>query len=289
MRRALPFLTLLGLAFGLCLRTPAQISTGITPVSIGVTPGWLRNLGDGEGGAYSCTSGTCLITDEKWVSSFNVSAGATAFTKAGNSPITIRSTGPCTVAGTIGNTPNIQAGVGINVRGDFGGGGGGGGAGATAHGQGGWNTVGNGWVEIGLGGRGGAAPGGAGGTGETPNKLQYRALLSAGSFWPAGGSLGGAGGGPSGGQPGNGGGPVILVCQSIDFTGTIDVSGGPGQPPSANNSGAGGGAVRGTSFSLRLVMWPPRARSTPLEDWAGVATALRAAEPEAMAATDGVN
>jgi hypothetical protein len=238
MKRGLPFLTLLGLAFGVCLRTPAQ-------TSIGVTPGWLRNLGDGEGGAYSCTSGACLITDEKWVSSFNVSAGATAFTKAGNSPITIRSTGPCTVAGTIGNTPNIQAAVGINVQGDFGGGGGGGGAGATTHAQGGWYTVGNGWIEIALGGRGGAAPGGAGGNGETPNKLQYRMLLSVGSFWPAGGSLGGAGGGSGGGQPGNGGGPVILVCQSIDFTGTIDVSGGAGQPPSADNSGAGGGGGAG--------------------------------------------
>jgi hypothetical protein len=237
-KRGFLVLSLSALASGLCLRTPAQ-------TSIGATPGWLRNLGDGEGGAWSCTSATCLITDEKWVSSFNVSAGATAFTKAGNSPIIIRSTGPCTVAGTIGNSPNIQSSVGINVQGDFGGGGGGGGAGATAHGQGGWYTVGDGWVEIAPGGRGGAAPGGAGGNGETPNKLQYRPLLSVGSFWPAGGSLGGAGGGPGGGQPGNGGGPVILVCQSIDFTGTIDVSGGAGQPPSANNSGAGGGGGAG--------------------------------------------
>jgi hypothetical protein len=237
-KRGFLVLSLSALASGLCLRTPAQ-------TSIGVTPGWLRNVGDGEGGAYSCTSATCLITDEKWVSSFNVSAGATAFTEAGNSPIIIRSTGPCTVAGTLGNTPNINHSVGINVHGDFGGGGGGGGAGATAHGRLGWWTVGNGWVEIADGGRGGAAPEGAGGTGETPKPRQYHALLSSGSFWPAGGSLGGAGGGPAGGQPGNAGGPIILVCESINFTGRIDVSGGPGLPPTANNSGAGGGGGAG--------------------------------------------
>jgi hypothetical protein len=152
------------------------------------------------------------------------------------------------VAGTLGNSPNVPtpgASVGINVYGDFGGGGGGGGGGATAHGMGGLWTVGNGWVEIAEGGSPGAAPGGAGGTGETPNRRQYHTLLSSGSFWPAGGSIGGMGGGPGGGQPGDGGGPVILVCESIDFTGTINVSGGRGGPPTANDSGAGGGGGAG--------------------------------------------
>src|SRR5215472_16711340 len=238
MRRVFPFLFVLSLAFGLCLRMPAQ-------TSIGVTAGWLRYLGDGSGGAYSCSSGTCFLTDEHWVSSFNVSAGATAFVKSGNSPIIIRSTGPCTVAGTLGNTPNIGNSAGISVQGDFGGGGGGGGAGATARGHFGWWSVGNGWVNLVSGGNGGAPPGGKGGNGSTPVLTQYRSLLSSGSFWPAGGSLGGAGGGPAGGQPGNAGGPVILVCESINFTGTIDVSGGAGAPPTANNSGAGGGGGAG--------------------------------------------
>jgi hypothetical protein len=227
----------LGLVLGLCLRIPAQ-------TSIGTTPGWLKNLGNGAGGAWSCTS-TCNITDEKWVASFNVAAGAVAYSKAGNSPITIRSTGPCTVAGTIGNTPNIGGSVGITTYGDFGGGGGGGGGGATAHGHSGYWTVGNGWVEIAGGGLGGAAPAATGGNGETPNVLQYRSLLSSGSFWPAGGSLGGVGGGPGGGLPGNAGGPVILVCGSINFTGTIDVSGGPGRTNTAINGGAGGGGGAG--------------------------------------------
>jgi len=237
MRRGLLFLSVLALAFGLCLRIPAQ-------TSIGTTPGWLRYLGNGAGGNYSCSSGTCFITDEHWVSSFNVSAGATALSQSGNSPIIIRSIGVCTIAGTLGNSPNIPSSpppVGINTYGDFGGGGGGGGGGATTHGRSGYWTVGNGWVEIASGGIGGPAPAGPGTNGETPGVTQYRPLLSTGSFWPAGGSLGGLGGGPHGGLPGNAGGPVILVCGSINFTGTIDVSGGAGKPPSANNSGAGGG------------------------------------------------
>jgi hypothetical protein len=248
MRSKFLFLSVLGLAFGLCLRTPAQ-------TSIGVTPGWLRYLGDGGrtfGGPFSCPSGqTCDITDENWVSSFEVSAGATAVCASADGPIIVRSTGSCTVAGTLSNSPNSGGGGrtnpngGINVQGDFGGGGGGGGAGATAHGHSGLWTVGDGWVEIADGGPPGLAPAGAGGKGETPNKLQYRPLLTNGSYWPAGGSIGGVGGGPGGGQPGNGGGPVIMVCQSINFTGTIDVSGGNGYPPTANNSGGGGGGGAG--------------------------------------------
>jgi len=237
MRRGLLFLSVLASAFGLCLRIPAQ-------TSIGATPEWLQYLGNGVGGALSCPP-TCFITDEHWVSSFNVGAGATAYLQSGNGPIIIRSTGPCTVAGTLGNTPNIGSSEGINTFGDFGGGGGGGGGGATTHGRTGYWTVGNGWVEIASGGIGGPAPAGPGTNGETPGVAQYRPLLSAGSLWPAGGSPGGVGGGPNGGLPGNAGGPIILVCESIDFTGTIDVSGGPGGPPTANNSGAGGGGGAG--------------------------------------------
>jgi hypothetical protein len=237
MRRVFLILSLFGLAFGLCLRIPAQ-------TSIGTTPGWLRYLGNGMGGNYTCST-TCTITDEHWFSSFNIPAGATAFVKSGNGPIIIRSTGPCTLAGTLGNTPNIGFSAGISVQGDFGGGGGGGGAGATNRGHVGPWTVGNGWVNLVSGGTAGFVPAGKGGPGATPVNTQYRSLLSAGSFWPAGGSLGGAGGGPAGGQPGNAGGPIILVCESINFTGTIDVRGGPGSPPTANNSGAGGGGGAG--------------------------------------------
>jgi hypothetical protein len=238
MRIVFPILSVLALVFGLCVRIPAQIS-------IGVTPGWLTHLGDGSGGAFSCTSGFCGIDGEHWYSSFNVSAGATALVAAGNSPGIVRSTGACTVAGTIANTPNIDNAAGISAQGDLGGGGGGGGGGSTAKGHFGWNTVGNGWVILVSGGTAGAAGGGNGGNGMAAVFSQYAPLLSAGSFWPNGGSWGAPGGGSNGGLPGNAGGPVILVCQSINFTGTINVSGGAGKPPTANGSGAGGGGGAG--------------------------------------------
>jgi hypothetical protein len=239
-KRVFPFVSVLAVAFGLCFRTPAQIS-------IGVTPEWLTYLGNGSAGAFSCTSGFCGIDDEHWYSSFNVSVGATALVHAGNSPGIIRSTGACTVAGTVANTPNIDNATGESVQGDFGGSGGGGGGGTTYAGQVGFSTVGNGWVPVVSGGTAGAIPGGSGGNGATPVFSQYHPLLSAGSFWPAGGSLGGVGGGlfAGPGHGGNGGGPIIMVCQSINFTGTIDVSGGAGKPPTGNNSGAGGGGGAG--------------------------------------------
>jgi hypothetical protein len=238
MRRVLLLLFVLALAFGLCVRIPAQIS-------IGVTPGWLTYLGNGSAGAFSCKSGFCGIDDEHWYTSFNVSAGATALVHAGNGPGIIRSTGACTITGTLANTPNLDNSLGISVQGDFGGGGGGGGGGSNAAGHFGWYTVGDGWVPIVSGGTKGAAPAGSGGNGATPALSQYASLLSVGSFWPAGGSVGGKGGGPFGGVPGNAGGPVIMVCQSINFTGTINVSGGAGLPPTGNNSGGGGGGGAG--------------------------------------------
>jgi hypothetical protein len=238
MKRVFIFLFLLVCAFPLLVGTQAQ-------TSIGVTPGWLRYLGDGSDGNYSCSSGNCFFSDEHWFSSFNVSAGATIYNFAGNGPSIIRSTGACTIAGTISNSPNSLGSTGTTNFGDFGGGGGGGGAGATAAGHIGKWTVGNGVIEIANGGRGGNPSGGSGGSGETPAKTHYRALLSSGSFWPGGGSPGGAGGGPAGGKSGNGGGAVILVCNSINFTGRIDVSGGLGTPPTADNSGGGGGGGAG--------------------------------------------
>jgi hypothetical protein len=237
MGRELMMLLVLVLTLGLCPNARTQSS--------GITSPWLTFLGDGSDGAFSCTSGVCHLTDEYWFSSFNISAGATVYAGSGNGPTIVRSIGPCTIAGTLGNTPSILSAVGITVAGDFGGGGGGGGGGATEAGSGGRWTVGNGVVEISNGGSGGASSGGTGGSGQTPVRSQYRPLLSAGSFWPAGGSPGGTGGGPEGGKGGHGGGPVILVCNSINFTGTINVSGGSGVSPSAANSGAGGGGGAG--------------------------------------------
>ena len=202
---------------------------------------WLEFVGDGSEGAYSCTSGTCVLGGEHWFSSFVVSAGASVVNAGQNSPIVIRSAGACTVAGTISNSPD--SGGGVTAAGDFGAGGGGGGGG-TLKGHAGYYSVGPGTIEIISQGSGGAASGGNGGNGAVPATGQYHQLLSGGSFWPVGGSAGGVGG-SSGGAGGLGGAPIILVCDSINFTGTIDVSGGPGGDSPANNSGAGGGGGAG--------------------------------------------
>jgi hypothetical protein len=239
MRKILLVLSGLTLVLGLCLRVSAQ-------TSIGVTPPWLQDLADAEDGPLSCSSGTCFLTDEHWVSSFTVSAGATAYSLSGNGPTIIRSTGACTIAGTLANSPNTLPGsLGTPGDGDFGGGGGGGGGGQGAPGQPGFFSLGNGEIPIVSGGVGGMPGGGAGGNGGSTVTPQYRPLLSSGSYYPGGGSIGGFGGGPSGGLGGSGGGAIILVCGSINFTGTIDVSGGAGSAPAANNSGAGGGGGGG--------------------------------------------
>lgn len=202
---------------------------------------WLEFLGDGAEGAYSCTSGRCALGGEHWFSSFSVAAGASVVNAGQNSPIVIRSTGACTVSGTILNSPDSGGGVAAN--GDFGAGGGGGGGG-TLKGHIGYYGVGPGTIEIISPGSAGPASGGNGGNGAVPATGQYHQLLSGGSFWPVGGGAGGVGG-SSGGMGGLGGAPVILVCDSINFTGTIDVSGGPGAASPGNNSGAGGGGGAG--------------------------------------------
>lgn len=208
------------------------------------TPGWLRFLGDGSEGAYSCPPGpTCVLGDEHWFSSFTVSSGATLATTGQNGPIIIRSTGTCTIAGTMSDSPNSGAGVAITGGGDFGGSGGGGGGG-TGAGQNGFSGLADANLVISPGGNAGAVGGGTGGDGAAATQQQYRLLLGGGTFWPVGGGAGGPGG-TNGGLGGSGGGPIILVCNAIDFTGTIDVSGGPGAPSTGGNSGAGGGGGGG--------------------------------------------
>jgi hypothetical protein len=211
------------------------------------SPAWLQYLGNDSGGSYSCNSGTCVLGDERWFSSFTVSRGAVVVSTANNGPFIIRSTGTCSVAGTISNSVNTAHGGGVFNSGDFGGGGGGGGGGKIG-GQAGLNGVGDGNIEIVAAGNGGA-PGQRGGTGESPSALQYRSLIAGGTFWAVGGATGGRGGGngsgAAGGVGGTGGGPVIIVCETIDFTGTIDASGGAGAAAPANNTGAGGGGGGG--------------------------------------------
>ena len=117
MKKLLSFFTVL-MALAVCLPTQAQNIP---------TPTWLQYLANGSGGFYSCGSGTCALGDERWFSSFNVSAGATVVSTANNGPFIIRSNGTCTVAGTISNSVNTAHGGGVLNRGDVGGAGGGGG------------------------------------------------------------------------------------------------------------------------------------------------------------------
>jgi hypothetical protein len=235
-KKAILFTFVLAVVFALYSEASAQV----------VSPRWLRYLGNGSEGDYSCTSGTCVLGEEHWFSSFSVSAGSTVIVQGGNGPLIIRSTGACTVAGVISNSFNSGGGLGISGTGDFGGTGGGGGGGIVTVGRPGFMTVGGGGKGITiLNGGAPGAPFGRGKNGNAPLPAEYHVLVDSGSFWPVGGSKGGAGGGTNGAPAGSGGGPVILVCNSINFTGSIDASGGPGNSPSADNSGAGGGGGGG--------------------------------------------
>ncbi len=204
------------------------------------TPDWLTWLGNGTT-PYACSSGTCDLSGENWFSSFTLSSGAELLNNTAG-PLIIRATGACTIAGTISGSPNA-GNPGISGNGDFGGGGGGGGGGALAGTQG-RNTLVVPGVPIVNGGKGGGAGGGAGQNALTVNQGQYRMLLSSGSPWPGGGAVGGQGG-SNGGAGGTGGTPVIFVCDTINFTGTINVSGSNGGNAPANNTGAGGGGGGG--------------------------------------------
>jgi hypothetical protein len=215
--------------------------TTATPVS--AASEWLEFLGDGSEGAYSCGSGTCVLNGEHWYSSFTVSAGAAVAASVRNTPLVIRSIGSCSITGTVSNSPNSSGGGNTTGNGDFGGGGGGGGGGA-AKGSGGHEGIGDAAIEIINGGSPGAAGGGNGVNGNPPVTGQYHMLLSGGSFWPVGGASGGIGG-SGGGAGGIGGGVVIFACNSINFTGKIDVSGGNGGASPGSNSGAGGGGGAG--------------------------------------------
>src|SRR5579864_5833166 len=108
MKRGLSILWGVAVVVGLGVASQGQISHN---------PAWLRFLGDGSGLDYSCASGTCILGDEHWFSSFTVSAGATVVTTGGNGPIVIRSTGACTIAGTLSDSPNTGAGVTITASG----------------------------------------------------------------------------------------------------------------------------------------------------------------------------
>jgi hypothetical protein len=213
-------------------------------------PTWLQFLGDGSSGAYNCTSGTCAaVGGEYWYSSFNLSSGTTlpvsnAF--AGNDAMIVHSPGTCTIAGMVTASPNTGGGSN-NGAGLYGGGSGGGGGGTGA------GAAGNPALAGATGaGAAGAAGGGPGGNGSSTGAYIQKILLASGlassgtstGLAAFGGAAGGAGG-SGGGAGGKGGGLVIFDCQTINFTGTIDVSGQNGTTASGNNTGGGGGGAGG--------------------------------------------
>ncbi|HEV2134197.1 MAG TPA: hypothetical protein VGR47_08030 [Terracidiphilus sp.] len=216
--------------------------------SVPAVPSWLLWQGDGSGGAFSCTSGTCAMRGENWYSSVTISSGATAYQSDYNQayysgPLVIRSTGTCTIAGTLSASPNFSA-SGNNST-SFGAAPGGGGGGGTAAGSSG-SSSGNNTVV----GSAGAASGGTGGNAGNPDARDYDFLIAGSPYTttnynlPYGGAKGGNGG-SGGGTGGSGGGGIVLDCQTINFTGTIDVSGAAGGNATANNTGAAGGGGGG--------------------------------------------
>jgi hypothetical protein len=210
--------------------------TAPTPLGNNI-PAWLQFVGDGSGGAVNCSGTYAPI--EAWVSSFTVTLGHTCTSNL--VPFIIRSTGACIIAGTV-NVRGADGGNTASGGGDLGGTGGGGGGGTAAGVAGVSNIINN--TTIAAGGTAGGAGGVAGGNGNTPISARQLTYLSIPVASMRGGSKGGIGG-SSGGAPGTGGGAIVLVCASINFTGTIAVTGGTGGDSTGNNVGPGGGGGAG--------------------------------------------
>jgi hypothetical protein len=210
------------------------------PAALQGAPAWLRYLGNGADGAVTCSSLLSGNPAEIDTTSFTVNNGATCSVSAALRLSTIiRSTGTCTIAGTI----TTASAVGITAQGDSGGGGGGGGGGTGAGSAGSNSSILGNQSVLNTTGAAGTAGGGAGAAGASiPTGIQ-EFLLGTG-IMPRGGSAGGAGGssGPAGGL---GSSNIILVCASINFTGTITANGFNGANSTGNNVGASGGGGGG--------------------------------------------
>jgi hypothetical protein len=222
------------------------------PVSV---PPWLQFLGDGSESAPVCTSG-CNATGEHWYASLNVPVGQVMY-NSGGGPLVIRSTGTCTIAGTVSVSVNSGSFAGNTTTANWSGSGGGGGFGAAN------GTAGASSAPLAGGSAGTSGVSGGIGNAETAATQKFVASgnpfsgfvsqLSSTFFAVYGGAAGGAGG-SSGGAGGKGAGTVIIACAVINFTGTIDATGGNGVAGGANTGGGGGGGggiviMRSPSFT----------------------------------------
>lgn len=184
--------------------------------------GALAIYGDGSQGALTVSSSTSLDEVDNQYSSFTVNSGQVLTVPSGT---IIRSTGTCSIEGTISVSPGAEGGAETNVFtsgvSDL--------AGRPAH-------PGHSSRAPAPGNRGDNSNtlfGGAGGIGLS--EAEARSLLRPGLF-------GGGGGGSSRGEGGDGGGAFVLICEgAITGSGTI-VADGEDAPSSSNQAGGGGGA-----------------------------------------------
>jgi hypothetical protein len=237
-------------------------------------PLWLQYVGTGADGSYeataaSCTAAApCLVSGEKYYTSFTVDSGAYVYSNAGNASyagLVIHSQGACNVYGTIlvNGAKSTWTGAAL------GGGSAGGSGGGTAAGSAGNGTYMTMWqVNAGTpnfpsGGSAGTASGGAGSNGSTPSATYQRVLTNSSGMGMDGLNLTGAQGkqgGSTGGAGGYGGQAIVMMCGSINGTGgLIDVSGANGSPASANSTGSGsggGGGLAILSSEAAVSTWP---------------------------------
>jgi hypothetical protein len=247
--------------------------TGAGCVQTG-TPAWLMYLGTGGDGAYEATSASCtaaapcLIEGDRYYTSFKIDSGAYVYANVATTGggAVIHATGACTVNGTylVNWTKNTLT----NTSKGVGGGASGGSGGGTAAGTGGVTTTtsyGATAIAAYPGGSAGAASGGNGGNGGAIEWAPYlqRAMTNAGAGGLDGLELSGSTGEPggsSGGAAGQAGSGLVMMCASLSGTGgTIDASGGPGGPATANSTGAGsggGGGVVILSSQAAVTTWP---------------------------------
>jgi hypothetical protein len=241
---------------------PSHVLTGniyMSPVAELPTtvPPSLQYLGTGSDG--SCTlSGS--YSGEKYCTNFTVAHGSTVTIPTGVS-LVVHATGLCTIAGSI-----VGNGGTNSQRNWFGGGSGGGGGAGSSAGAAGNNSY-YGFTNSGTQAASAGAAGSAsvGGAGNTPSTTAQRAATNSGAgqdFAPLDGQPGGVGYGN--GTNNYGGQGLVLMCEAITgtdgtYTGSIDLAGAPGTPPTANSMGGNGGGGGGVAILMSeapVAVWP---------------------------------
>lgn len=227
-------------------------------------PVWMHYLGTGAeadpcvGNVGPCTTAAQTIVGTHYYANFTVEASGTlsvtdqpqtggASADMPEDALVVVSPGTCTIAGTI-NAAAIIQGPAIGDGGSAGGGGGGSSALAGTAGSAGLWPGGTAVQQ--LSGFGSLGALGANNGGNCPAGLTTatKNFVAANLANMPGRLGGGPGGGANGCTKGAAGGAVILICNNINLTGTINVSGGAGASGSAGNGACGGG---GGGFFLR--------------------------------------